>query len=102
MQVEAIYSQGGLEFVRPLKLKHDQLRLVVIVPDDEIDASDNPYNLEPEVLAEAQTMLAKFDAIRNAPRSAGQSISELSPKQLQRIEAFELRAQLRQEQGRPV
>lgn len=102
MQVEAIYSQGGLEFVRPLKLKHDQLRLVVIVPDGEIDTSDNPYNLGPEELAEAQAMLAKFDAIRNAPQPSDQSLFGLSPKQLGRIEAFELRAQLRREQGRPV
>lgn len=102
MQVEAIYSQGGLAFVRPLKLKHEQLRLVVIVPDDEIDTSDNPYNLEPEVLAEAQAMLAKFDAIRNAPQTPDQWLSELSRRQLERIEAFELRAQLRREQGRPV
>ena len=37
MQVEAIYNQGRLEFVQPIKLKHDRLRLVVMVPDDEID-----------------------------------------------------------------
>ena len=30
------------------------------------------------------------------------SVSELSAKQLERIEAFELRAQYRREQGRPV
>lgn len=36
MQVEAIYNQGRLEFVHPIKLKHDHLRLVVVVPDDEI------------------------------------------------------------------
>lgn len=72
------------------------------MPDDEIDTSDNPYNLEPDVLSKAQAMLAKFDAIRNAPQPPDQSLSELSPKQLERIEAFELRAQLHREQGRPV
>ncbi len=36
MQVEAIYNQGRLEFARPIKLKHDHLRLVVEVPDEEI------------------------------------------------------------------
>ena len=35
MQVEVIYNQGRLEFVHPIKLKHDHLRLVVEVPDDE-------------------------------------------------------------------
>lgn len=39
MQVEAIYDQGRLEFVHPMKLKHDHLRLVVEVPDEEIDLS---------------------------------------------------------------
>jgi hypothetical protein len=36
MQVEAIYNQGRLEFAQPIKLKHDHLRLVVEVPDEEI------------------------------------------------------------------
>jgi hypothetical protein len=102
MQVEAIYDQGRLEFVYPLKLKHDQLRLVVTVPDDEIDAPANPYNLTPEELAQAQAMLATFDAIRAAPLPLDQTLPELTPKQLERIEAFELRAEDRREQGRPV
>jgi hypothetical protein len=37
MQVEAIYSQGRLEFAQPMKLKHDHIRLVVNVPDEEIE-----------------------------------------------------------------
>lgn len=37
MQVEAIYDHGKLEFVKPLKLKHDRFRLVVTVPDDVVD-----------------------------------------------------------------
>ncbi len=45
MQVEAIYNQGRLEFAQPLKLKHDYLRLVVTVPDDEI--------LQPRTMREA-------------------------------------------------
>ena len=103
MQVEAIYDRGTLEFVHPLQLKHDRLRLVVEVPDEELlTTASNPYNLAPEVLAQAQAMLEKFDAIRNAPLPPDDTLPELSAKQLERIEAFELRAQYCREQGRPV
>ena len=102
MQVEAIYDQGRLEFVQPMLLKHDRLRLVVEVPDDEIVNPANPYNLPPEVLALAQAMVDKFEAIRNAPLPSDDELPALTPKQLERIEAVELRAQMREEQGRPV
>lgn len=50
MQVEAIYIQGRIESVNPIKLKHDHLRLVVLVPDDEIETQSTPYELSPDVL----------------------------------------------------
>ncbi len=102
MQVEAIYNQGRIEFVQPLRLKHDHVRLVVTVPDEEIEPEANTYNLPPEVLARAQAMLEKYEAIRNAPLSPDEELPEISAKQLERIAAFELRAQMRIEQGRPV
>lgn len=102
MQVEAIYDRGSLTFVEPLKLKHDHLRLVVTVPDDEIDTMHNPYDLPPEVLERAQAMLKKFDAIRNAPLPPDDDLPELSPEYEDRIAAIELHAQKRQEQGRPA
>ena len=107
MQVEAIYDHGRLEFVHPVQLKHDRVRLVVEVPDEEIV---NLYNLPAEMLAQAQAMLDKLDAVRNAPLPPDQAsdafshdaLPELTAKQLERIEAFELRAQMREQQGRPV
>ncbi len=72
------------------------------MPDDEIETNDNPYNLPPEVIAAAEVMDARLDAIRNAPFPPDQSLPELTPKQLERIEAFELHAQYLREQGRPV
>lgn len=36
MQVEAIYNNGELHFTHPIKLKNNQVRLMVIVPDDEL------------------------------------------------------------------
>jgi hypothetical protein len=36
MQIEAIYDRGQLTFTRPVKLRRDQVRLLVEVPDDEL------------------------------------------------------------------
>lgn len=102
MQVEAIYSQGRIEFVQPLRLKHDHIRLVVNVPDEEMETLQNPFNLTPEVLKTAAEMQQRIDAARLAPLPADSELPEVTAKQLERIEAFELRAQMRIEQGRPV
>ncbi|MBL0352606.1 MAG: hypothetical protein WAS49_09185 [Candidatus Dechloromonas phosphoritropha] len=102
MQVEAIYIQGRIEFVNPIKLKHDHLRLVVLVPDDEIETQSTPYELSPDVLQKAEQMRQRIDAARRAPLSPDDELPKITAKQLERIEAFELRAQMRREQGRPV
>lgn len=91
MQVEAIYNQGRLEFVYPLKLKHDHLRLVVEVPDDEIVSQPNPYNLPPEVLERAAQTRSQLDAIRNAPLPSDDQLPPIAAKTLERTEAFALR-----------
>ena len=91
MRVEAIYNQGRLEFVHPLKLKHDHLRLVVEVPDDEIVTQPNPYNLPSEVLERAAQMRSQLDAIRNAPLPSDDQLSPIAAKTLERIDAFALR-----------
>ena len=71
MQVEALYDHGRLEFTRPLQLRHERLRLLVEVPDAELVSSmPVTYNLPPEVLAQAQAMRNRLDAIRNAKSSA--------------------------------
>lgn len=102
MQVEAIYNQGRIEFVQPLRLKHDHVRLVVTVPDEEVETQANPYNLPPEVLQRAAEMRTRLDAVRHAPLPPDEELPEITAKQLERIAAFELRAQMRIEQGRPV
>lgn len=102
MQVEAIYDQGRIELVQPLRLRHDRVRLLVTVPDEEVDHKGNPYNLSPEVLQKAEEMRQRIDAARRAPLPPDDELPEITPKQLERIEAFELRAQMRREQGRPV
>ena len=115
MQVEAIYDQGRLEFAHPLKLKHQRIRLIVDIADDEIVDPSNPYGLDPEILAVAAQARSRLDAIRLVPDSFETLISqnpadawlqqmkstliavqlkpddeipELTQKQLDRIEAF--------------
>ena len=102
MQVEAIYNQGRIELLQPLRLKHDHIRLVVTVPDDEIEPQANPHNLPDEVLLRAAEMRARLDAARHAPLPPDEELPEITSKQLERMAAFELRAQMRIEQGRPV
>jgi hypothetical protein len=95
MQVEAIYDDGRLEFIHPLQLKHAKLRLMVTVPDEEIVSTDNPYNQPAEVLERAKAMLERMEAIRNAPLPLDDEIQELTEKQLERIEAFDLRDEIK-------
>jgi hypothetical protein len=46
MQVEAIYNQGSIQFVQPLRLKHNHIRLVVTVPDEEVVLAWSPEPLQ--------------------------------------------------------
>lgn len=101
MQVEAMYNQGRIEFVEPLRLKHDHIRLVVTVPDEAIEPQINPYNLPLDLFTQSQVMLEKYQAILHAPVLPDEERSEISQKERERMAAFELRAQMRIEQGRP-
>jgi hypothetical protein len=90
MEVEAIYDRGKLEFVKPLKLKHDRVRLVISVPDDEIEAVLRPVVSE-DVVQRARAMREQLDAIRNAPLPPDDQLPDLTQKKLDRIKAFGLR-----------
>lgn len=88
MQVEAIYDHGRLSFVSPVKLRHQRLPVVVEIPESEID--DQPVveeQLDPEVTA----LVARLDAIRNAPLPPDADLPPVTPKQIERYEAFLLR-----------
>ncbi len=102
MQIEAIYDHGRLEFVRPVHFKHDRVRLVIEVPDGEVATSPEQHELPEELWAQSQAMLDKLEAIRSAPFPLESDMPELTPEQLERIEAFELRAQICEEKGRLV
>jgi len=102
MQVEAIYSHGRIEFMQPLRLKHDYVRVIVDVPDDEIDSQIPQYNLPTETISRGQAMLEQYKSILNAPLPPDADLPELGAEYQERLEAIDLRAQIRKEQGRPV
>lgn len=94
MQVEAIYDHGKLEFVKPLKLKRDCVRLVVTIPDEEVDDAFD-HAVSEEVLMLAREMCDHFDAIRDTPLPPDDELPDLTEKQLDRIEAFALRDEIK-------
>jgi predicted DNA-binding antitoxin AbrB/MazE fold protein len=67
MQVEAIYNQGIIELSQPLRLKHNNVRLVVTVPDDEIEAQDEFVQTNVSEVTKTKTgsttLRARIDAI---------------------------------------
>jgi len=50
-----------------------------------------PPGLPPDVIARAQALRARLDAIMNAPLSPDAALPELTPRMLERLEAFALR-----------
>lgn len=102
MQVEAIYNAGRLEFVQPIKLKSVPVRLMVTVPDDAIqNPADNSELLLPEEKSEIWAELEKYRAILSAPLLSEKDLPALSSKHQERIQAMNLRAEYRTQQGRP-
>ena len=99
MEVEAIYENGKLEFVQPLRLKHARVRLLVNVPDhevDEVQASDLSHlNLPADVVERAKATLARMEAIKNAPVPEDEELPELTEKQLERLAGSALRDEIK-------
>lgn len=87
MQIEAIYDHGQLSFVSPLKLRHQRLRVVVDIPESEIAVPPATETLD----AYAADLVARLDAIRNAPLPPDADQPPLTPKQIERFDAFALR-----------
>ncbi len=54
------------------------IRLVVTVPDDEIEPEANTYNLPPEVLQRAAEIRKRLDAVRLAPLPPDEELPEIS------------------------
>lgn len=67
MQVKAIYNQGRLEFVHPMKFKHDPLHLVVEVPDEEIEL--NVDNVATTMRERVNAILAPYQHLLTQTKS---------------------------------
>lgn len=72
------------------------------MPADEIDAQTPVYQLPSEDLARVQAILVKYQAMLDAPFPLNEDLSKISDEYEERLEAVDLRAQIRQEQGRLV
>lgn len=95
MQVEAVYRNGQLQFVTPLKIKHDSLRVMVTIPDEAVESNSIPARIPSEVVKGAREMLARMEAIRKSPMPSDEALPEMTDKQRERIQAMELRDEIR-------
>ncbi len=82
-----------------VKLKNELIRVIVEIPDSEVEMADNLYNLPEGVLIEARKIQDKFEKIRSASLTPDNESPELTEKQMQRLEAIEIREEIRKERG---
>ena len=110
MIVEAIYRDGRLELIEPLKLNTNGVRVLVTVPDSALassgrlasdEASSASRDQVPaKVRAATDAMLAEIGQIHAGTVAAPVAAAE-SDEREDRLAAMALRAQARQAQGRP-
>lgn len=91
MKIEAIYEHGRLAFARPVQFKHERVRLLVEVADDEVADLPQPLNVSPEIAEKAEAMRARLAQIRAAPYPPDDELPPLSAKAAERMAAFALR-----------
>lgn len=99
MQVEAIYEDGKLRFTQPLRLKQSRALVTVNIPDEMVEPDQQ---VAPEVDAAAKALLNRMRAIMDAPLPPEEELPPVTTRQEERARAFELRAEWRRQQGRPV
>ena len=105
MQIEAIYEQGRLKFLSPVTFTQTRFQVRVEVPPDVIASNDNnaPNDQNaPNVKSIHWTwmimpgsLVARLDAVRNAPVPADETLPRFTPKQYERLEAAALRDDFR-------
>jgi len=100
MNVQAIWENGVFRPIQPISIKHK--KLTIIVPDEEIEDALSQYVLSGELKEQAQAMLEKYQAILDAPLLPDHELPELNAEYQDRLDAIELRVQIRQEQNRPT
>lgn len=104
MEIESIYTKGRLEFLQPVRLLTDTVRVRVVIPDHEVDQqgsstaeqSEKAKARVPQGVQEAsRKMKTRLDQIRTAPLPQDDVLPELTQRQHERMEAFALREELK-------
>ena len=104
MEIEAIYTKGRLEFLQPVRLLTDTVKVRVVIPDHEVDhhgqstaeqSEKAKARVPQEVKDASRKMRTRLDQIRNAPLPQDDELPELTEKQQERMEAFALREELK-------
>lgn len=105
MRIEAQYQQGWVEFLEPVRLKHDRFRMIIELPDEEIIAPESimdPIRSDPPMTPTALDRLLQEDpddpwlkcmkAIEaDVLAIPDEQLPNLTPKQQQYLAAFALR-----------
>jgi predicted DNA-binding antitoxin AbrB/MazE fold protein len=106
MEIEAIYNKGKLEFLQPVRLVRERLKVRVLVPDEELVSvhqhtpesdSTKKYSVPYKVRQESEKLRSRLDKIRNAPFPPDSQLPPLSEKQEARIKAFAMREEIKGE-----
>lgn len=100
MNIQVIWENGALQPIQPLRLRHPMV--TIQVPDEESATASALNSLPSEVLTIAAEMRKRLDAIRHATLPPDHQLSAISEKTIERMAAFEVRAEYRREQECPV
>jgi len=95
MRVEAIYDKGRLEFLTPIRLIQERFQVCVEIPKQVIDQKSAPDADQGDLDDYARHLVARLDAIRNAPPPPDETLPHFSQKHQERVEAFALRDEIK-------
>ena len=85
MLVDVIYNQGTIQLVHPLRLKHDRIRLTLIVPDEEVEsepvnhATDAAPSSEDSMDAQVRAILSPYQHLFDRAANKEHPPSNLHP-----------------------
>jgi predicted DNA-binding antitoxin AbrB/MazE fold protein len=91
LQVELIYRDGRFHLTQPLKLKHEGVKIVVHVPDEEIDTAEKITEQPDAVQRRAGNLRKCLDQILDAEMPDDFPLPPVSAKSKTRIQAFSSR-----------
>ncbi len=106
MQVEVIYHHGTLRFNRPLRFRQAHFTMQVDIPEQVVEVEEVTFPVFDLLLfsAEVRAEIARLEALQQQAISQPVSGVEEEETEEQRLRwtAFELRNEIRREQGRDL